>query len=305
MSLILLNFSADAFDCKKASNSTENAICASSDLVNLDNELNNIYKNVISLVYSETVKQEQRKWNKENLTVCGGGSVCLKQRYQERISELKKLLDNYNSFIKNTVKFQMVKESKKKPYNWKIEYPKFSGSPDDVVVKLNKWVKNLLKDDNCSIEGAEDLQYYDFYGSLNVVKLNDHVAVISHRYDYSCGGPHPDGGTYYEYFDMQSGKQIDFPREISVKAKSYLISKASKYAKDAEEECKELYSMDNLKESYFNFAYKNAHQMNFYLDLPHVVRACEEPIEISIIELKTIFSDKPEIIKLLNELEKD
>jgi len=307
--LILFSISANAFDCKKASNSTEKAICASPDLVDLDNELNNIYKNVISSVHSETVKEDQRRWNKENLSLCASDSVCLKQRYQERIAELKKILDNDNAFIKSTVKIKMVKESKKKPYNWKIEYPKFSGSPDDVVVKLNEWVKNLLEDDNCSIEGAEDLQYYDFYGSLDVVKLNDNVAVIAHMRDTFCGGAHPDGGTYYEYFDIKSGKQIYFPREISSEvsseAKSYLISKLSKYVEDAEAECKKLYSKDNLQYASVYFEYKNSQQMNLSIGVPHALGSCKEPIEISIKELKAIFSDKPEIIKLLGELEKD
>ena len=79
-----------SFDCDKASTPTEYAICASDDLSALDRKLSAAYKAVKGGLEkgskaAMTLGPEQRQWNKERSSTCGGDVACLSRMYRERI----------------------------------------------------------------------------------------------------------------------------------------------------------------------------------------------------------------------------
>ena len=104
--LILLNInsiaSAASFDCSKASNTIERAICNNRGISLLDDELASLYKELMQKhPLPDYVKARQRDWNKVK-AFCEGPILveCLEQIYRGRISELT-LLPNSMVFSSN------------------------------------------------------------------------------------------------------------------------------------------------------------------------------------------------------------
>ncbi len=80
-----LGFAA-SFDCTKASNLVENAICSDSQLSDLDELLNRSYKQALANALNvNALKSEQRAWLKNVRNKCQD-SLCLRRVYKERIS---------------------------------------------------------------------------------------------------------------------------------------------------------------------------------------------------------------------------
>ena len=79
-----------SFDCAKASNPTERAICGSSNLSRLDVDLSRsyrAYRNTLSSSQRETLLSQQRAWLRQRNS-CGGNNACIEQAYLSRIGEL-------------------------------------------------------------------------------------------------------------------------------------------------------------------------------------------------------------------------
>lgn len=78
-----------SFDCSKASIPSEKAICKSSVLSLLDDELSNIYKQVkIKSTNTDLLKHDQIQFIKK-LRTCLDNIDCLEENYNARISQLK------------------------------------------------------------------------------------------------------------------------------------------------------------------------------------------------------------------------
>jgi len=85
-----------SFDCAKAANETEQAICHTKELAGLDVQLGDIYKSVFTRSSTServALRSEQREWlagrNKECL-IYKSWVGCLRELYQKRIEELSK-----------------------------------------------------------------------------------------------------------------------------------------------------------------------------------------------------------------------
>jgi uncharacterized protein len=73
-----------SFDCARASTATENAICSSGILSDLDRQLSSAYA---PLKAQPGVAEAQRAWIRQRDT-CGGSAVCIEQAYSTRIAVL-------------------------------------------------------------------------------------------------------------------------------------------------------------------------------------------------------------------------
>ena len=84
-----------SFDCRKASSSTEKAICASAELSALDSRMTTAWKKSTEIFTGPeaegmdvTLRNEQREWlGKRN--ACGGDMSCLRFAYQQRTAVLE------------------------------------------------------------------------------------------------------------------------------------------------------------------------------------------------------------------------
>ena len=95
---------APSFDCAKASNPTEAAICSSDDLSMLDLNLANVYERAmadLSPANREILQQSQRDWiNTRN--ACGGDASCLITAMAQRTEFLT---NTYGTQASTTVTF--------------------------------------------------------------------------------------------------------------------------------------------------------------------------------------------------------
>ena len=85
---------APSFNCAKAGNPAEAAICQNPILARFDKDLANEYKRALSKAADqEALKTEQRNWLKKAQTQCSGPNkdidMCLMIQYQARVAQLK------------------------------------------------------------------------------------------------------------------------------------------------------------------------------------------------------------------------
>ena len=87
------SFAQPSFDCGKASNAVEHAICADPELAALDLEMSAIYSQKRAAVDGSTAERlvaDQRAWMRRR-SRCGGDAACLMTQMRERIAELQQL----------------------------------------------------------------------------------------------------------------------------------------------------------------------------------------------------------------------
>ena len=114
--------SAASFDCNKASNTTERAICNNRRISLLDDELASLYKELMQKhPLPDYVKARQRDWNKVK-AFCNEPNLveCLEQTYRVRISELSLLPDSMvfssnpnNGYVMGDVVFEIHPSDKR------------------------------------------------------------------------------------------------------------------------------------------------------------------------------------------------
>jgi uncharacterized protein YecT (DUF1311 family) len=82
-----------SFDCSSIQTAAEAAICQSSELALLDNQLSALYgvaKSRLNSSYFRIVRNQQRAWLKQR-NACGMDSICIKDLYVSRINQLASL----------------------------------------------------------------------------------------------------------------------------------------------------------------------------------------------------------------------
>nr|WP_259759662.1 lysozyme inhibitor LprI family protein [Pseudomonas sp. GCEP-101] len=87
--------SAASFDCKKARQADEKAICADRQLSELDVQVATTYRllrGLFAMGMRGNLGDSQLAWL-EQRRACRANTACLKQRYQERLDALQKVYD--------------------------------------------------------------------------------------------------------------------------------------------------------------------------------------------------------------------
>ncbi|QRY82452.1 DUF1311 domain-containing protein [Pseudomonas sp. PDNC002] len=91
----VLPASAASFDCKKAKQADEKAICADRQLSEMDVQVATTYRllrGLFAMGMRGNLGDSQLAWL-EQRRACGANKACLKQRYQERLDALQKVYD--------------------------------------------------------------------------------------------------------------------------------------------------------------------------------------------------------------------
>jgi uncharacterized protein YecT (DUF1311 family) len=81
-----------SFDCAKASNEVENAICSNPELRRLDGELGRTYGDLVRELDPDertALRTEQREWIRERRQECGAAISCLRATFRTRLEVLK------------------------------------------------------------------------------------------------------------------------------------------------------------------------------------------------------------------------
>lgn len=86
---------AASFDCKKAKQADEKAICADRQLSEMDVQVATTYRllrGLFAMGMRGNLGDSQLAWL-EQRRACGANKSCLKQRYEERLDALQKVYD--------------------------------------------------------------------------------------------------------------------------------------------------------------------------------------------------------------------
>ncbi|AGI24594.1 hypothetical protein H681_13620 [Pseudomonas sp. ATCC 13867] len=101
LGFVVLPASAASFDCRKAKQADEKAICADRQLSELDVQMATTYRllrGLFAMGMRGNLGDSQLAWL-EQRRACGTDKACLKQRYQERLDALQKVYDGIDKPI--------------------------------------------------------------------------------------------------------------------------------------------------------------------------------------------------------------
>jgi uncharacterized protein len=275
-----------ALDCSLARTETEKAVCASPELTQADRKLNTLYRAWLASQppdEREKIKQAQRVWIKENDTDCRGDANCLGKRYADRIADLvQNARPASPSAVSGSIRSVTVTVKKMRSYEQNLSYPKFEGEPKESVSKLNRWVRDHIP----TCDGNEKNNAHSYVNvSMRAPKLTNDVAVIEESGESFCqGNAHPNHGLYTHFLSVRTGAAVDLWEALPEPGRQAVIQRIVAAGKDipADDDCKELFSLESLKESFVTFDYKNERTFGLRPDFPHAVQACDDRADASI-----------------------
>lgn len=221
--LLLLStpaFSA-SFDCKKAASSVEKTVCSNPKLSQLDTNLAIYYHDAMTDLSPEgqkETKQYQKKWLKEIPQYCQARvklksvdnlAECLKDAYEDRVSQLLGILNKFpNRIFRNVhmMHWETIHSENDDPdYITKIEiiYPQIENPRDKNEKIWNTLISKKASDDFKS--GGDD----DTYTQYTVSFSNKHIISLqSEDVSYPNRAPHGYTGRYSFSWLIEANRKL-------------------------------------------------------------------------------------------------
>ena len=224
MALVLLASSpafaqvGPSFDCAKASNAIERAICKDPELAKADRELAAAYARLgskLSGSAKDHLAKDQVRWIGERNQGCGrdkdGIEDCLKQRYTTRLDNLKAFGEGTYPSI-GTQSIYKNGTMGKISYAIDIRYPQFEGTTADFGAVNRIFAddarKSALEGTPKSDSGVGDPLPWTYEQGFTLYRPGpDAVTVAVDHYGFS-GGAHGYGATRCMLVDLRTGKSV-------------------------------------------------------------------------------------------------
>jgi len=284
---VLFPIASFAIDCKKASSPIEKAICASPKLLELDNELNQVFKHARHAVGIGLTKS-QRNWRQG--LACSGDNIenCVSSAYRARIKWLKSIeVPPINSRRKEgsvtTISYHQVY-----PYELSYTYPEFDKTSSPSATQINSSLLKMAKEYECS---CDDDDCTGFNSETNVAasilkfKSRDFVKV-DYSTEYFCGGLHPENILGTDYLDMKTGLKSNV-FTLSETGRRAIMSKFVAMAQDQDREDPSGCSV--------SVAPVGRDKVKFSLDPaagdPHQRASCDRELSLPLSESSQYFND--------------
>ena len=141
-----------SFDCAKASNAVDHAICKDKDLAKADREMVMLYGALLGRLSGpakEALQKSQVQWLVNRNRGCTGSDAdlmtrCLTMRYDNRIADLKASGTGIYPFVEGQT---IAKKGKvgKVSYSIDISYPRFAGNTADFSAINRIYADNSAK----------------------------------------------------------------------------------------------------------------------------------------------------------------
>jgi uncharacterized protein len=206
-----------SFDCAKASNAVERAICKDAELAKADREMVAAVAALsgkIAAPAKDHLAKDQARWLVDRNGACAGDADgmadCLKVRYGTRTENLKAMALGAYPFVSEHAIHKNGKIGKTS-YRIDIRYPQFDGTTADFGA-----VNRLYRDDAAhsvkeSTPPADtpDEQKWSFEQGFLLFRPSPHAITVSLDYYGYTGGAHGNGGTVCTLTDLRSGKSVE------------------------------------------------------------------------------------------------
>jgi uncharacterized protein len=219
-----------SFDCAKASNAIERAICKDPELAKADREMAAAYGGLsgkLGGAAKEHLEKDQGRWIVERDQGCGlekdGIEDCLKLRYATRLDNLEALGAGAYPFIGTQSIFRKATVGKT-AYTIDIRYPQFEATTADFAA-----VNRLFADDarksageaTPTADAGDSPLPWSYEQGFALHRPGPAVVTVALDYYGFSGGAHGYGGTLCVLVDLRTGKHVN-PSEVFAAGERWL-----------------------------------------------------------------------------------
>lgn len=214
--------SGPSFNCAKADNATDRAICKDAELAKADRDMVAAYKALLDKLNGPAKDQlvkDQVGWIASRNRACQLDAQtlasCLKDRYEARLANLRVYAAGPYPFIGEET---LVRQGKLGKISWSydITYPRFDGSNADftaVNARFADAAKKAAHDATPTADGRPDLEQQWNYTQTFAVDRppGDNAVTVNLTYSGFSGGAHGYGATRCTLVDLRTGKAVGPP----------------------------------------------------------------------------------------------
>jgi uncharacterized protein len=208
--------SGPSFDCAKASNAVERAICNDPELAKADREMVATYAALVGKLSGpakDDLVKDQVRWIGDRNRGCAADTdgivPCLKGRYAARTANLRAFADGPYPFISE----QSISKSGKLgkiTYSYDIGYPRFDGTTADFTA-VNARFANAAKKavSDATPQTDSDInreQAWTYEQGFTIYRPSANAVTVALTFYGYSGGAHGYGATNCTLVDLRTGK---------------------------------------------------------------------------------------------------
>lgn len=212
--------SGPSFDCAKASNGAERAICKDPAMAKADRELSNLYSTLLAKLTGpakESLEKSQVRWIVGRNRACLPNedpdviARCLKTRYENRIADLKASAAGPYPFIED----QSIEKSGKVGkvgYTIDLRYPRFAGTTADFAVINRSYADSAAKAARettpTADAGIDREQEWQAEQGYSLYRPGPDAITVALTFWAFTGGAHGYGSMSCTLVDLHTGKTV-------------------------------------------------------------------------------------------------
>jgi uncharacterized protein len=221
------------FDCARASNAIERAICRNPELAKEDREMTAVYSALVARLAGpakDHLARDQVGWIGNRNRACGGDvdtiADCLMGRYAARIANLRVFADGAYPFVSEHAVYKAGKVGKVN-YTIDTRYPQFDGATADFSA-VNRTFADASKKSNEEAtpkpdSGVEHEQAWSYEQVFVLHRPSAKAITVAIGFYGFSGGAHGFGGTACMLVDLRTGKSVE-PNGVFVPGDAWLKS---------------------------------------------------------------------------------
>ena len=209
-----------SFDCAKASNGAERAICKDATLAKADRELSGLYTALLAKLSGpakESLEKSQIRWIVGRNRACVPNDDpdvigrCLKTRYADRIADLRAAAAGPYPFVED----QSIERSGtvgKVTYTIDLRYPRFAGTSADFTAINRSFAEAAAKAARettpTADAGLDREQEWQAEQGYALFRPDPNTITVALTFWAFTGGAHGYGSTSCTLVDLRTGKTV-------------------------------------------------------------------------------------------------
>ena len=212
--------SGPSFDCAKASNGAERAICKDPAMAKADRELSGLYAALLAKLSGpakESLEKSQVRWIVGRNRACVPNDDpdvilrCLKTRYANRIADLQASAAGPYPFVEDQ-SIEKAGKVGKVTYTIDLRYPKFAGNTADFTAVNRSFadaaVKAARETTPTADAGVDREQEWQAEQGYSLYRPDSNVITVALTFWAFTGGAHGYGSTSCTLVDLRTGKTV-------------------------------------------------------------------------------------------------
>lgn len=209
-----------SFDCAKAANGAERAICKDPVMANADRELSGLYTALLAKLSGpakESLEKSQVRWIVGRNRACVPNDDpdvivrCLKARYADRIADLKASAAGPYPFIEDQ-SIERTGKVGKVTYSIDLRYPRFAGKTADFTAINRSYAdaasKAARETTPTAGAGVDREQEWQAEQGYSLYRPDPNVITVALTFWAYTGGAHGYGSTSCTLVDLRTGKTV-------------------------------------------------------------------------------------------------